>query len=102
MSSKKAPDNRGDKSNFDTVAYGDLPSGRRGKHHSLILQVLQDLDSLEEGRAIKIPLAEFTGTVADLRSAISRATRKTSVDIATSSDEQYLYVWKPLPGTAIE
>lgn len=80
--------------NFETLSQSDLPNGRRGKHHQLILQVLDDLKQLEDGRAIKIPLADFEGTVADIRSAILRATKKKSLNIATSSDDSFFYLWK--------
>jgi len=85
--------------NFETVSQGDLPNGRKGKHHPLLVKVLEDLERLPEGRAIKIPLAEFAGSVADIRSAINRATRKLDVEIATSSDEQFFYVWRPGPNS---
>ena len=82
------------RSNFESVSQSELPSGRRGKHHAMLLRVLEDLDTLVDGRAIKIPLEDFPGSVADLRSAINRATTKRNIDVATSSDEQFLYVWK--------
>ena len=81
--------------NFTTISEIDLPNGRKGKHHSLLVKVLQDLEQLADGRAIKIPLADFGGSVADIRSAISRATKKAHLEIATSSDDQFFYVWKP-------
>jgi hypothetical protein len=80
--------------NFETISQLDLPSGRKGKHHELLVHVLQDLQRLEEGRAIRIPLDEFESSVPELRSAINRATRKQELNIATSSDEEFLYVWK--------
>ncbi len=81
--------------NFESIAKELLPNGRKGKHHLMIVQVLEDLKSLDPGRAIKIPIADFPGTAADIRSAISRATKKRDIEIATSSDELYFYVWKP-------
>ena len=80
--------------NFETLAQADLPNGRRGKHHQLILEVLEDLEQLEVGRAIKVPLATFEGTVADIRSAILRATKKKDLKISTSSDDKFFYLWK--------
>lgn len=80
---------------FKTISQGDLPNGRRGKHHLLLLKVLKELDQLAEGRAIQIPMADFPGTVADLRSAIHRATKKQDLNILTSSDEGHFYIWKP-------
>ena len=80
--------------NFETLPQSDLPNGRRGKHHPLLVQVLQDLEQLRDGRAIKVPLADFEGSVADIRSAILRATKKKQLKISTSSDEDFFYVWK--------
>lgn len=80
--------------NFKTIAQSDLPSGRKGKHHLLLERVLDDLKSLEEGRAIRIPLADYAGSIADIRSAIHRATTKQNVEVATSSDDDFVYVWK--------
>jgi hypothetical protein len=97
--SEKKPVSRD--SNFEDISQDDLPSGRRGKHHPLLVQVLEDLKELPPGRAMKIPLAEFTGNVADRRSAISRATSKLGIEIATSSDDEFLYVWKPAAGSGI-
>jgi hypothetical protein len=61
----------------------------------MLLDVLEALDSLETGRAIKVPLADYQGSVADIRSAIHRATRKLDFEVVTSSDDDYFYVWKP-------
>ncbi len=80
--------------NFDTVAQVDLPNGRRGKHHHLIVQVLDDLGQLDDGRAIKIPLTDFEGTAADIRSAVLRATKKKNLKVSTSSDDKFFYLWK--------
>lgn len=85
---------------FKTISQGDLPNGRRGKHHLLLVKVVDELEQLAEGRAIQIPMADFPGTVADLRSAIHRAVKKEDVDILTSSDEEYFYIWKPKVGRA--
>ncbi len=89
------PKKKNGKTNFESISQGELPNGRKGKHHPLLVQVLEDLEQLADGRAIKIPLADFEGEVADIRSAISRATKKKKLDVATSSDENFFYVWKP-------
>ncbi len=83
------------KPNFETTLQVDLPSGRKGKHFEMLVQVLDDLEKLEQGKAIRIPLADFAGSVGDIRSAISRATKKKKIEIATSSDDEFFYVWKP-------
>ena len=79
---------------FETVSQGDLPTGRRGKHYTFLLEVIEDLQGLPAGRAIRIPLAEFSGTLADMRSAVSRAAKKRKIEVATSSDDNSLYIWK--------
>lgn len=79
----------------------DVPKGRDGKHKQIVEQLLSDIAQLEEGAALKIPLSALPDTKENIRSALSRATRQKEIDIATSSDEEFLYVWKPakdLPG----
>ena len=79
---------------LETVSQQSLPNGRKGKHHPMIVDVLDALQHLADGRAIKIPLADYPGSVADVRSAIHRATSKQNIQVATSSDEEHFYVWK--------
>lgn len=79
---------------FNSVLQADIPKGRDGKHKSIILRILGDLDVLTEGSALKIPLSELPDTKENIRSALSRAARKTKLDVATSSDDRFLYVWR--------
>jgi hypothetical protein len=90
-------DNNGNASGrvrFNSVLQADVPKGRDGKHKQIILRILGDLELVSEGSALKIPLLELPDTKENIRSALSRAARKRKMDIATSSDEQFLYVWK--------
>jgi len=48
---------------------------------------------LNDGDAIKIPLAELPHSKANVRSALNRATRKLGMSVATAVDDGYLYVW---------
>jgi len=80
---------------LETISQSDLPTGRKGKHHPMLLDVLASLAHLEDGRAIKIPLADYPGSVADIRSAIHRAAKKQNLEVLTSSDDDYFYVWQP-------
>jgi hypothetical protein len=73
----------------------DVPKGRDGKHKVIIEQLLSDISRLEDGKALKIPLSALPDTKENIRSALSRATKKMGMDVATSSDEDFLYVWKP-------
>lgn len=81
--------------NFKTISRDDLPFGRKGKHNEIVHQLLDDLQQLEPGRAIKIPLADLSSSKANIRSALNRATRQRNMLVATSSDESFFYVWKP-------
>ena len=78
---------------FKTMGQADVPQGRFGKHKLIITTILQDLDRLKVGAAIKVPLAELLGSKEEIRSALNRATRKAGRKVATASDATFLYVW---------
>lgn len=80
---------------FESMPQADVPKGRDGKHKKIVAQLLSDLSQLEAGSALKIPLSELPDSKENIRSALSRATRQQGIEIATSSDEDFLYVWKP-------
>jgi len=80
---------------FESMLQADVPKGRDGKHKKIVLQLLSDLDQLEAGSALKVPLSELPDSKENIRSALSRATKQRGIEIATSSDDDYLYVWKP-------
>ncbi len=80
---------------YDRVALADIRRIRRGKHHDLVGGIFQDLESLPAGSAIKIPLSETDGTtLANLRSAVHRASTSRGLEIETLSDEENFYIWK--------
>jgi hypothetical protein len=80
---------------YEKVSLEDLRQGRKGKHHNLITEILDEIGELTEGQALKIPLRKIKGVlVANLRSSISRATKTRGIKIATYSDAQYFYIWK--------
>ena len=79
---------------FQSISQVDVPKGRDGKHKQIVQQVIAGIEQLQDGSALKIPLAELPDSKENIRSALSRATRQRQIDIATSSDEDYLYVWK--------
>ncbi|MGB6677185.1 MAG: hypothetical protein WBE44_10880 [Terriglobales bacterium] len=81
--------------NYDRVVLANLKRNRRGKHHDLIQGIFQDLETLPVGSAIKIPLAEADGiTLANLRSAVHRASTSRDLAIETLSDDDNFYIWK--------
>ena|ERR1700676_231666 len=81
--------------NYDRVVLANVRRGRRGKHHDLIQGIFQDLETLPAGAAIKLPLAKLDGiTLANLRSAVHRASVSKGLGIETLSDEDNFYIWK--------
>jgi hypothetical protein len=79
---------------FESVLQVDVPKGREGKHKQIISQLLHDLERLAAGSALKIPLSELPDSKENIRSALSRAAGQRKLAIATSSNDEFLYVWK--------
>jgi hypothetical protein len=83
---------------FASVLQADVPKGRDGKHKKIITELLRDIAQLDHGSALKIPLTELPDTKENIRSALSRAANQQSLAIATSSNEDFLFVWKTSEG----
>jgi acyl CoA:acetate/3-ketoacid CoA transferase len=79
---------------FESILQANVPKGRDGKHKEIITHLLRDIAQLAPGTALKIPLAQLPDTKENIRSALSRAARQQKIDLATSSNEEFLYVWK--------
>lgn len=79
---------------FESVLQADVPKGRDGKHKQIVEQLLGDIAQLPKGSALKIPLSALPDTKQNIRSALSRAAAQQKLDIATSSNEEFLFVWK--------
>jgi hypothetical protein len=84
---KKAP------MNFKKMMQKDVPQGRNGKHKAIVTKILSDLDQIQGGVALKVPLADLAETKENVRSALNRATRKRGQAVSTASDDTFLYVW---------
>lgn len=80
---------------FESIFQVDVPKGRDGKHKLIVELLLNDIRQLKVGSALKIPLSALPDSKENIRAALSRATRQKKIDIATSSDDQFLYVWVP-------
>ncbi|KAA6464860.1 hypothetical protein DYQ86_02580 [Acidobacteria bacterium AB60] len=80
--------------NFESILQNEVPKGRDGKHKSIVSQMLSDLDQLAAGSALKIPIAALPDSKENIRSALNRATHQRGMEIATSSDAEFLYVWR--------
>jgi hypothetical protein len=81
--------------NFASILQDEVPKGRDGKHKKIVTDLLKDLERLAQGSALKVPLSELPDSKENIRSALNRATHQRGIEIATSSDAQYLYIWKP-------
>lgn len=78
---------------FKTAARSDVPTGRKGKHNGIVTDILADLQQLEGGLCLKIPLSELPDTKVNIRSALNRAAHKQNKAVATATDDTFLYVW---------
>jgi hypothetical protein len=81
-------------SSFESILQVDVPKGRDGKHKKIVERLLKDIELLQPGSALKIPLSQLPDTKENIRAALNRATRQLGIEIATSSDADCLYVWK--------
>ena len=84
---------------YQSIKQVDVPKGREGKHKKIITQLLSDIDQLEEDRALRIPLTALPDSKENIRSALNRATHQRGIEVATSSDSEFLYIWRT-PSTA--
>jgi hypothetical protein len=78
---------------FESVLQADVPKGRDGKHKEIITQLLSDIAQLAPGSALKIPLDQLPDSKENVRSALSRAARQQKISLATSSNDEFLFVW---------
>ena len=78
---------------FKSLPQADVPKGRDGKHKQIVMQLLSDIAQLEPGSALKIPLSELPDTKENIRSALSRAAMQQKIPLATSSNDEFLFVW---------
>jgi len=79
--------------NFKTMAQLDVPQGRNGKHKTIVTKILSDLGQVDQGVALKVPLAGLDGGKEKVRSALNRATHKVGRKVATATDANFLYIW---------
>ena len=91
------PDPNGAPMKFQSILQLDVPKGRDGKHKKIVTQLLSDIEQLGAGTALKVPLSALPDSKENIRSALNRATRQKGIEVATSSDEEHLYIWKVEP-----
>lgn len=91
------PDSNAAQMTFQSILQVDVPKGRDGKHKRIVTQLLSDIGQLVAGTALKIPLSALPDSKENIRSALNRATHFRGMEVATSSDTEFLYVWKVEP-----
>jgi hypothetical protein len=80
---------------YRRVVITGLERGRRGKHHELVQGILEELKTAPSGSALEVPLIDVGGIgLANLRSAVHRASTSEGLAIETLADEKNFYVWK--------
>ena len=82
------------KTTFETMKQIDVPQSRDGKHRRIIAEVMRDLELLKAGSALRVPLEALGDSKENVRSALSRESRKRKIAVATASDKDFLYVWR--------
>ena len=58
---------------FKTMIQADVPQGRNGRHKEIVSVILKDLDRINDGSALKVPLADLADGKEKVRSALNRA-----------------------------
>jgi hypothetical protein len=82
---------------FESILQLDVPKGRDGKHKKIVEQLLSDIDQLARDSALRVPLSALPDSKENIRAALNRATRQRGIEVATSSDDDHLYIWRTNP-----
>ncbi len=79
---------------FEAILQHEVPKGRDGKHKRIVTRLLADIDRLKPRTALKVPLSALPDSKENIRSALNRASHQKGIEVATSSDADFLYIWK--------
>jgi hypothetical protein len=81
--------------NFDSIERSAVPTSRKSKHHQIVEKILREVGGLKGKRALRVPRGVLgDAKIEHIRAALSRASAKIEIELATSVDESYLYVWR--------
>lgn len=84
-----------DDQNFESIERSSVPTTRKGKHHDIVEKILSDLSGMTGKRALRVPRAALgDAKIEHIRAALTRASARTKLALATSADDQYFYVWR--------
>ena len=79
---------------FSIVGLSQLPDGRRSKHSEIVNLILAQLWDLDGKNALRVARESFNGEkLSNVRAAVSRAVKKHGLDVSTSTDDGYFYIW---------
>ena len=90
----KKPSSEVRKRVFETMEQSDVPQSRNGKHRKIVGAILEDMEGLAHGAALKIPLKALQDSKENVRAALSRESKKRKIALNTAADDEFLYVWK--------
>lgn len=80
---------------FESIERSSVPTDRKSKHHQIVEKILREVDGLKTKRALRIPRSALGGVkIENIRAALSRASGKNKIELATSVDDDYFYVWR--------
>lgn len=100
MNTPRRSSGNADQPKFRRLLLSELRQGRRGKHHDLVGRIAGEIEALADGEALSIPLDGMGISLANLRSAVTRAMTSRGVKIGTFSDGERIFVWRKTAGTA--
>jgi hypothetical protein len=80
---------------FESISRSAVPRSRKSKHHEIVENILRDIETLHGRKALRIPRSSLgTAKIEHIRAALSRASGKLQLELATSADDNYFYVWR--------
>jgi len=86
---------RSSQDSFESIERSAVPTGRKSKHHEIVERILREVEALHGKRALKIPRSALGSVkIENLRAALSRASAKGTMELGTSADDDYFYVWR--------
>ena len=80
---------------FESIERRDVPTTRKSKHHEIVEKILREVGGLKGRRALRIPRSALgDAKLEHIRAALSRASTRNKIELATSADDDYFYVWR--------
>ena len=80
---------------FESISRSAVPHTRKGKHREIVANIIQQVQDLHSKKALKIPLSALgPAKIEHIRAALSRASAQAKLELSTSADDQFFYVWR--------